>query len=100
MDAPPIQYTVGGDGTRIAFASWGSGPAVVYVPMPYPQLGGLDDDFASERVLRTVVMRGLSQGRRGVMYDGRGTGLSRRDDQRERAPRRNRDLTLWRLVPA
>jgi DNA-binding NarL/FixJ family response regulator len=70
-----IEFAASADGTRIAWTSVGSGPAVVL--MPGVPLSNLEAEWRIP-VLRRAYER-LSQRVRLIQYDGRGTGRSERD---------------------
>jgi DNA-binding NarL/FixJ family response regulator len=72
---PRIEFTASADGTRIAWTSVGSGPAVVL--MPGVPLSNLEAEWRIP-VLRRAYER-LGQRLRLIQYDGRGTGRSERD---------------------
>jgi pimeloyl-ACP methyl ester carboxylesterase len=70
----PVRYVTSADGARIAYVTIGQGPPLVKAAT---WLGRLDSDVASP-VWRHW-LRGLGRGRRLVLYDERGCGLSDRD---------------------
>ena len=72
MDAPNIQFLTTADGVSIAYTVAGEGPPLVCTPgwVSHQELEwqGSEGEFS----------RGLARGRRLIMFDGRGTGLSDR----------------------
>jgi pimeloyl-ACP methyl ester carboxylesterase/DNA-binding CsgD family transcriptional regulator len=72
---PRIEFAASADGTRIAWASVGAGPAVVL--MPGVPLSNFEAEWRIP-VTRRALER-LAQRVRLIQYDGRGTGRSQRD---------------------
>ena len=73
--APRIEFATASDGTRIAWASTGSGPVLVH--MPGVPLSNLEAEWRIPVLQRAY--GGLAEQVRLVQYDGRGTGRSQRD---------------------
>ena len=74
MDAPPIQYCRTDDGVSIAWWSVGAGPPLLYLP----QFGLHHAARAWEVPAFNAFIERITQHRRVVSYDYRGTGLSDR----------------------
>jgi pimeloyl-ACP methyl ester carboxylesterase/DNA-binding CsgD family transcriptional regulator len=72
---PRIEFAASADGTRIAWASVGTGPVVVL--MPGVPLSNFEAEWRIP-VTRRALER-LAQRVRLIQYDGRGTGRSQRD---------------------
>ena len=72
---PRIEFAASADGTRIAWASVGAGPAIVL--MPGVPLSNFEAEWRIP-VTRRALER-LAQRVRLIQYDGRGTGRSQRD---------------------
>lgn len=79
MQVPPVRYTRARDGVRLAYCTWGSGPAVTWVASTQPESDALPRDLQTSHMPRVRLLRGLTAVRRGVLYDGRGVGASDRD---------------------
>src|SRR5207245_1222086 len=104
-EPPGVLYCTTEDGVRIAYAAYGEGPAIVFIPY-------FAESFAMQNVVEEELefYRRLGKGRRIVRYDGRGTGLSQRevDDFSHEAMVRDldavvrsldlREFTLWGQV--
>ncbi len=73
--SPTIEFATASDGTRIAWASTGSGPVLVH--MPGVPLSNLEAEWRIPVLQRAY--GGLAERVRLVQYDGRGTGRSQRD---------------------
>ncbi len=74
MDAPSVRYATASDGTRIAFATRGEGPPLVYLTIPaisHAELAWGVPELA-------VGFRVLTAGHRLISVDLRGSGLSTR----------------------
>jgi len=69
-----VCYCTTEDGVSIAYASYGSGPAVLFIPY-FTESFGMQNMVAEEQEFFTR----LAPGRRIIRYDGRGTGLSQRE---------------------
>ncbi len=74
MPDAQVRYCTTDDGVRIAYRVDGDGPALVVIPL-------FIESFSLDYMLpeHEAVMRRLSEGRRAIRYDVRGTGLSQRD---------------------
>jgi DNA-binding CsgD family transcriptional regulator/pimeloyl-ACP methyl ester carboxylesterase len=75
VDQPPIRYAATADGVRVAYLTFGEGPAFVHTP-PWP-FGNLRVEWQNT-VVRNY-FQALGKNRRFVIYDGRGAGLSDRE---------------------
>jgi pimeloyl-ACP methyl ester carboxylesterase len=73
---PPIRYATTADGVKIAYLAFGEGPGFVHSP-PWPA-GNLRAELQNSALLS--YFRALGMNRRFVIYDGRGTGLSDRNE--------------------
>jgi DNA-binding CsgD family transcriptional regulator/pimeloyl-ACP methyl ester carboxylesterase len=74
MLTPGFRYARSPDGTSIAYARFGSGPALVVVPpVPFSNVSG-----ELEVPLMQEVYRSLASHFEVILYDGRGTGASQR----------------------
>ena len=74
MEASPVQYTSTSDGFRIAYAVYGHGETLVYVPFSVQSLGhGSHGDWGQHPQFSRLVAS-----LRLIRYDTRGQGLSTR----------------------
>jgi pimeloyl-ACP methyl ester carboxylesterase/DNA-binding CsgD family transcriptional regulator len=73
--APRIEFATASDGTRVAWASTGSGPVLVH--MPGVPLSNLEAEWRIPVLQRAY--GALAERVRLIQYDGRGTGRSQRD---------------------
>jgi len=74
FEQPEVMYCTTTDGVRIAFATYGEGPAMVFIPY-FNESFSLQAAVAEERQF----YRRIGTGRTVVRYDSRGTGLSQRE---------------------
>lgn len=87
LSSPSIRFCSSRDGTRIAYAMSGQGPALVKVVNLASHLETDADDLVIGGMLNV-----LAAGRRLIRYDGRGFGLSDRDVRDVSLPRHLEDL--------
>ena len=72
---PRIQYAKTSDGVNIAYAVFGTGPAIMFPSVNFGSLHLYKSDVAVNRITDRLVSRGWSV----IRYDGRGSGSSDRD---------------------
>jgi class 3 adenylate cyclase len=86
---PHIQYAKTSDGVSIAYAVFGDGPPIVYIGTGFGDIH-LYSPIVTRLTKITDALVGL--GRRGILYDARGTGSSDRGDFDFSLEARLRDL--------
>jgi len=74
IDEPEVMYCTTADGVRIAYSTYGEGPAMVFIPY-------FNESFSLQAAVleEQQFYRRMGEGRMVVRYDGRGTGLSQRE---------------------
>ena len=74
MDAPPVQYAISNDGTRIAYRAGGSGPGILFL---HP-IGTINSEAEWETPVVRRWLEGLAEDHTLITVDLRGHGLSDR----------------------